>query len=179
MVKPSVLTSTTSPELARPCCHSMIAQPSSPALSKAVTPAWMSAKLLEVAQARAARLHLVIDAAREALALADGGAEGAHQRHVVDDVHELAIHRGGACGIVAVQPAPRRGEPRQAAGERNRHHHEHAAIFQSSRPSSAIEKVTASVGGSTFQAIVFSTWKIAFAVAVMRPASMPGSRSAK
>ncbi len=45
--------------------------------------------------------------------------------------------------------------------------------------SMAIENTSARQGGSTFQAKVFSTWKIAFAVAVMRPASVPGWRSAK
>ena len=42
-----------------------------------------------------------------------------------------------------------------------------------------MENSTASVGGSTFQVSKFSTVKTALAVAVMRPASMPGIRSAK
>ncbi len=42
-----------------------------------------------------------------------------------------------------------------------------------------IAMVTARHGGSTFQVVVVSTWKLALEVALMRPASVPGRRSAK
>ena len=45
--------------------------------------------------------------------------------------------------------------------------------------SSTIATHTARHGGSTFHDVVFSVWKIALEVAVMRLASVPGSRSAK
>ena len=55
----------------------------------------------------------------------------------------------------------------------------HTAISGLTEAIRQSETTTASAGGSTFQVVVVSTWKVALEVAVMRPASVPGSRSAK
>ena len=54
-----------------------------------------------------------------------------------------------------------------------------AAITGLTEAISAIDTTSARHGGSTFQEHEFSVWNTAFEVAVMRLASVPGSRSVK
>ena len=54
-------------------------------------------------QALALGRHLVGDLAREPRLLALGGAEGAHQAHIADDVGEIAADRRGLAGKALMQ----------------------------------------------------------------------------
>ena len=138
------------------------------------------AQLLEIEQAAPARVHLAVDGRVEAAMLAAEAAEGAHQRHVADDVDHLAVDRGGLVGEVVMQRPPGGGE-----AEHDEHHdagdsrQEPAAIGRLMVQTSAIAATVAAQGGSTFQTNMFSTVNTAFEVAVTRLVSMPGRRSAK
>ena len=72
------------------------------------------AKLLEIEQASAPRVHLAIDGGVEAAMLAQEAAERAHQRHIADDVDHLAVDGRGLAGEVVMQ--------RPAGGGEAEHH---------------------------------------------------------
>ena len=90
------------------------------------------AQLLKVAQRAAARGHLLLHPVAEALPLPHRGAERPHQRHVVDHVHQLAIHGGRVGGVLMVQraaaccqPAQRKGQHGGHGNQRGGHHRAH------------------------------------------------------
>ena len=83
------------------------------------------AQLLEVAQRAAAPVHLALHALAEAPALAMGRPEGSYERHVVDDVEQLAIHPRRLGGVAVMQRPATGGkpehQPRQQPGEDHQH----------------------------------------------------------
>ena len=94
-VKPRVQTSTTSPALARPRCHSTIAQARIATVSTMVMAACSRRRRSRYCRLRRRALISRPDRAVEAAVLAADGAEGPHQRHVADDVGQLALHPRG------------------------------------------------------------------------------------
>ena len=149
-------------------------------VSTMVDAGMQQAQLLEIDQAAPPRRHLAVDRLVEAAPLAAEAVEGAHQRHVADDVDHLAVDRGGAVGEVVMQ---------RLAGRREAEHDAHHDAADDANSTPAIGRLTvatkpiaatvAAHGGSTFQTNMFSMVKIALEVAVMRLVSMPGCRSAK
>ena len=111
--------------------------------------------------------------------LAIHAAEGAHQRHVGDDINHFAVDRGSLVGEAMME---RRASGSQA---KERHHQmaataaTAAAIGRLTVPRNTIAPSVATQGGSTFHMNMFSTVKMALEVAVIRLARVPGSRSAK
>ncbi len=89
-------------------------------------PGMDQAQLLEVAQRTAAPAHLDLHPLAEAATLAMGRPEGAHQRHVVDDVEQFAVHACRLAGIAMVQRPAVGREPEHQPGEQRRQHHQHA-----------------------------------------------------
>ncbi len=73
------------------------------------------AQLFEIEQALAPRLHFAIDRRVEAPMLAQEAAEGAHQRHIGDDVDHLAVDGGGLAGEVVMQRLAGRRQPEHQA----------------------------------------------------------------
>ena len=119
-VKPSVQTSTTSPALAWPRCHSTIAQASIATVSTMVRAACSRRSRFEVVQAAAAGAHLAVDGAVEAAVLAADGAEGPDQRHVADDVGQLALDPRGLVGEAVMERRAAGGQPEQQKHDEGR-----------------------------------------------------------
>ena len=137
-------------------------------------------EFLEIAQAPSPRAQFPADRAIEPVVFMTEAAEGAHQRHVVDDIDHLAVHRGGLAGEIVMQGFARR---REAEHGKDHDGGDRRSAPPTSRgltvPISRIAEIVAMHGGITFHIIMFSTVKTAFEVAVMRLVSMPGSRSVK
>ena len=79
-----------------------------------VTDGMEDAQLLEIEQAAPPRVHLAIDGGVEAAVLAQEAAEGAHQRHVADDVDHLAVDGRGLVGKIVMQRPAGGGEAEHA-----------------------------------------------------------------
>ena len=175
--KPSVQTSTTSPALAWPRCHSTIAQASTADRQHDRHHGMQQPQPLQVLQAAAARGQLAVDRAVEPAVLATDAAEGPDERHVADDVDHLAVDRPRLWRSrdAAAAALPRAGtctthDDRGDRGERRRHGHADRGDEGDGRT------VSPTQGGSTFQMNMFSTANTALDVAVMRPVSVPGNR---
>ncbi len=111
----SVQASTTSPVVAAPCCHSMIAQHSKPSVKSDRHDGMKDAQLLQIEQAPPPRVHFAIDRRLEAAVLAKNAAERPHQRHIADDVDHLAVDGRGLVGEVVMQRPAGRGEAKHQA----------------------------------------------------------------
>ena len=90
-VKPSVQTSTTSPAVAWPRCHSTIAQASIATVSMIGESGVQQAQLFQIEQAALARRHLLSTVPSKRPCSRPMRAEGADQRHVADDIDQLAV----------------------------------------------------------------------------------------
>ena len=136
-------------------------------------------QLFQIAQAAAARDQLAVDRRVEPVVLMAEAAEGAHQRHVVDDVDHLAVDGGGLVGKIVMQRLAGRGETEHRNHHAARDHDQSCRHRQADGSNQADRRNCGDDGGSTFQTNMFSTVKIAFDVAVIRLVSMPGRRSEK
>ena len=117
MESPSVQTSTTSPVVASPRCHSDDRPGQQPDGQYHGDAGMDDAQLFEIAKAAPARRQFPVDGSVKPVVLEAEAAECAHQRHVVDDIDHLAIDGRGLVGEVVVQ--------RSAGSRQMEHRHDH------------------------------------------------------
>ena len=137
------------------------------------------AQPFQIDQAGAARANLDADGAGDALLLAEHRAERAHDRHVADHVHQLAVDRGGLRGEAAMQGRAAAGQVEHHRAQARGSADQRAGHRQVHRTDEDDRADHRDHGGSTFHDPVFSVVNAALDVAVMRLASAPGRRSAK
>ena len=129
MERPSVQTSTTSPVVAPPRCHSTMAQANRRYRQDDRNTGVQQPQLFQIAQAASPRRDFAPDGGVEAVVLVAQAAERPHQRHVVDDVDHFAVDGGGLVGEVVMQRLARRGQAE------HRDHHEARDHDQPAPPS--------------------------------------------
>ena len=121
-------------------------------------------------------LHLAADGLVEAAVLAADGAEGPDQRHVADDVGQLAFDPGCPAGEAVMQGRPAAASRNSSSMMTAEIAVRAAAIGMLTAARKAMAPTVATQGGSTFQMKRFSTAKAAFEVAVTRPVRVPDRR---
>ena len=136
-------------------------------------------QLFEITQGASARRQFTVDGRVKPVVLEAETAEGAHQRHVVDDIDHLAIDRRGLVGEIVVQRLASGGQMKHPITIPPATTISPPAIGGLTVPISAMAATVEIQGGNTFQTNMFSTVNTALDVAVMRLVSMPGSRSEK
>ena len=126
---PKVQTSTTSPVVAPPRCHSMMAQAEQRDGQNDGDRGVGDPQLFEITQAAAARRQFAVDRGVEPVVLVAEAAKRPHQRHVVDDIDHFAVDGGGLVGKIVMQRLAHGGQMK------HRNHHRAGDDDQSSPPS--------------------------------------------